>query len=119
MARPPWCPANSRCARGHGPLVGRWHVRRLATIIVSVGVGLGSLALGDANASPIRPDQRFEGLVNGGHDNVTLFMSCFGPIQPGQTGHPIGGQTLEVKTGRSFSGFTGSTGMAIVARFLD
>jgi hypothetical protein len=34
-------------------------------------------------------------------------MACFGPIQPGQMGHPFGGQTVAVTRTTNGPGFTG------------
>jgi hypothetical protein len=48
----------------------------------------------------VGPDQFFTGVVNGTDGNtstpITIEMACFGPVMPGQTGHPLGGQTLAV-----------------------
>ena len=49
-----------------------------------------------ADGSTIGPNQGFVGRVNGGFSKVTISMACFGPVVPGQTGHPMSGQTLEV-----------------------
>jgi hypothetical protein len=51
-------------------------------------------------ASPVGPKQYFTGVING-HDGNTVIpiairMACFGPILPGETGHPMAGQTLAV-----------------------
>ncbi|MBV9032631.1 MAG: hypothetical protein JO364_20490 [Pseudonocardiales bacterium] len=48
-------------------------------------------------------------------------MGCFGPIRPGQTGHPLAGQTVEVlpvaaATTRDI-GFTGSAAHAVDVSF--
>lgn len=48
----------------------------------------------------IKPHQYFIGLVNGSTgrpEPVTIRMRCFGPIVPGETGHPMAGQTLAVR----------------------
>ena len=53
-----------------------------------------------AQAGPVGPKQYFTGVINGKPGNVTtpitIRMACFGPIRPGQTGHPMAGQTLAV-----------------------
>jgi hypothetical protein len=53
-----------------------------------------------AQAIPVGPKQYFTGVINGKPGNtttpITIKMACFGPIHPGQTGHPMGGQTLAV-----------------------
>ncbi|MGO9971609.1 MAG: hypothetical protein ACLP01_02015 [Solirubrobacteraceae bacterium] len=76
-------------------------IRRLA-----VGVAIGAIALfGSAAIAaaqvqdplPIGPDQPFVGLVKGSPSNAVIEMACFGPSQPGEYGHPLAGQTLEVE----------------------
>ena len=48
-------------------------------------------------AHPVDEDQFFRGLVNGAAGGpVRVRMACFGPVRPGETGHPFAGQTLEV-----------------------
>jgi hypothetical protein len=58
------------------------------------------LALPAGAASNVGPKQYFTGVVNGHDGNTTvpiaIRMACFGPIKPGQTGHPMAGQTLAV-----------------------
>jgi hypothetical protein len=67
----------------------------------------------------IRPNQYFSGLVNGHAGSAAIQMGCFGPIQPGQLGHPLSGQTTEVVTAPGPTaadvGFTGSAGTSIQA----
>ena len=67
---------------------------------------------------PIMPHQQFGGLVNGNRANATVRMACFGPIRPGQTGHPMANQSLEVIQG-PYGGYTGSLGKSVVARFRE
>ena len=46
------------------------------------------------------PKQFFTGVINGKDGNttipITIKMACFGPVRPGQTGHPMSGQTVAV-----------------------
>jgi hypothetical protein len=75
-------------------------VRQLA-VAVAIGVValFGSAAVAFAQVQdpvPIRPNQSFVGLVNGSRSNAVIEMACFGPSQPGEYGHPLAGQTLEV-----------------------
>ena len=46
------------------------------------------------------PKQYFTGVINGKAGNtttpITIKMACFGPVHPGETGHPMAGQTLAV-----------------------
>lgn len=60
----------------------------------------------------------FSGLVNGS-DGITsaavIQTNCFGPVQPGQTGHPLAGQSVEVELAKppvSANGDIGFTGNA-------
>jgi hypothetical protein len=58
------------------------------------------LALPAGAASTIGPKQYFTGVING-HDGNTVVpiairMACFGAVRPGETGHPMAGQTLSV-----------------------
>lgn len=87
-----------------------------------VGVAIGAIALfGSAAIASgqvqdpvlIGPNQAFVGLVNNSSSNATIEMACFGPSSPGEIGHPLAGQTLEVElVGRMTSAvplaFTGS-----------
>ena len=70
----------------------------------------------------IEANQAFVGQVNGSFDRATIKMACFGPIQPGQTGHPMSGQTLEVLSppppvvaGPIHPGYTGASATRIAA----
>ncbi len=53
-----------------------------------------------AVAHKVGADQYFTGVINGTDGNtanpIPLQMACFGPLTPGETGHPLGGQTLAV-----------------------
>ena len=71
-----------------------------------VGVAIGATTLfGSATIAAaqvqdpvlIGPNQSFVGLVNNRSANATIEMACFGPSRPGEYGHPLAGQTLEVK----------------------
>ncbi len=58
----------------------------------------------------IGPGQYFVGAVNGETDMAVIRMACFGPVHPGQTGHPMAGQKLQVKrvtAGTRDAGYTG------------
>ena len=72
-----------------------------------VGVALGLtilassvIALPAGAAVKVGPDQFFTGVINGHLGNtstpITIRMACFGPVTPGETGHPMAGQTLAV-----------------------
>jgi hypothetical protein len=70
-----------------------------------------------ASATAIGPNQHFAADVNGRTTSpAPIQMGCIGPITPGETGHPLAGQYVEVlpTAGTSFAvGFTGSLGDAI------
>ena len=61
----------------------------------------GSLMVFPATAAVrVGPNQFFTGVINGHLGNTTtpipIRMACFGPVRPGETGHPMSGQTLAV-----------------------
>jgi hypothetical protein len=70
-----------------------------------------------ASATVIGPNQHFIGEVNGRTTSpAPIQMGCFGPYTPGETGHPLAGQYVEVLPpvgSASAVGFTGSLGNAI------
>lgn len=84
----------------------------LASALVAVVATAAS-----ASATAIGPNQYFVGDVNGRVTSpAPIEMACFGPIYPGQTGHPLAGQYVEVlppDTTASSIGFTGSAADAI------
>ena len=67
------------------------------TVAAVTAVGLQA---GPALAGPVGPKQYFTGVINGKDGNttipITITMACVGPIKPGETGHPLPGQTLAV-----------------------
>ena len=71
--------------------------------------------------APIGPNQYFSGLVNDHAGQASILMGCFGPIRPGQTGHPLAGQTVKVLPApaptTSDLGFTGSAADTIAVYF--
>jgi hypothetical protein len=70
-------------------------------------------AAAPASATSIGPNQYFVADLNG---HVTspapLEMGCFGPISPGETGHPLAGQYVAVLPPDTVSGSVGFTGSA-------
>jgi hypothetical protein len=82
-------------------------MRRVASVLIVVAAVFALCAAAAWAAKPIRPHQSFNGLVNGASGSAVIRMACFGPIQPGQTGHPFGGQTVAVTRSASGPGFTG------------
>jgi hypothetical protein len=81
-------------------------------------VGVSALALPAGAAVNVGPNQFFTGVINGHDGNTTIpiviRMACFGAIRPGETGHPMAGQTLAVHqlfpptTTAGSLGFTGN-----------
>ena len=72
---------------------------RLA-LALSLPFALLAVAAPAGAASRIGPGQYFTGTINGAAGNtvspIPLQMGCFGPETPGETGHPLSGQTLSV-----------------------
>jgi len=96
---------------------------RRFTLALSVSVLLPALAqprpvCAQGCEPAIGSNQQFGGLVNGASANATVRMACFGPIRPGQTGHPMANQPLAVIQG-PYGGYTGSLGNSVVARFRE
>lgn len=89
-----------------------------------IGCALGLIALGvfvvtlpAGAAVKVGPSQYFTGVINGHDGNtvnpITIRMACFGAVTPGETGHPMPGQTLAVHelfppTSAGSLGFTGN-----------
>jgi hypothetical protein len=72
----------------------------------------------------VGPRQYFEGTVNGRSGMGTpavIKMACFGAVHPGEKGHPMAGQTVEVMRPLvivvGHSGYTGKRATSIVAFF--
>jgi hypothetical protein len=92
-------------------------VRKTAVVLAaSVSLFMITALPAAAVAHKVGPDQYFTGVINGTDGNtvnpIPLQMACFGPLSPGETGHPLGGQTLAVHqlfppTGASSLGETG------------
>ena len=68
---------------------------RLATIAIALLVAASAPGVATAGG-PIGHDQAFVGRVNGSFHRATIAMACFGPVYPGEIGHPMAGQMLEV-----------------------
>jgi hypothetical protein len=88
-------------------------LRRLMFTALALSVGAIAAFPGAAFAGPVQdpvpiaPNQLFVGLVNGTSSSAVIQMACFGPVHPGQTGHPFAGQTVEVQRSLEGPGFTG------------
>ena len=84
-----------------------------SVLVLSAGLLAAAGPAAAATRSPVRPNQQFLGLVNGSTGvtaPVTVLVACPGPWRPGQTGHPLAGQTLEVVRPEVVVGNFGNTG---------
>ena len=75
-------------------------VLRVAIALIVVTAALAAVGQ-KAGASPkVGPSQYFTGVINGEDGNtaipIVIQMACHGPLAPGETGHPVEGQTLAV-----------------------
>jgi hypothetical protein len=88
-----------------------------ASVVVSAGAAIPP-------QGKVGPRQYFEGLVNGQAGigtPVAIKMACFGAVRPGERGHPMAGQTVEVMRPLvivvGHFGYTGKNATSIVAFF--
>jgi hypothetical protein len=92
-----------------------WCLSLIAATGLAVAATPASAATVDP--APIGPHQYFAGVVNGQTGQALIQMGCIGPIHPGQTGHPLPGQTVNVVPVPSSTttdvGYTGSAATAI------
>jgi hypothetical protein len=98
------------------------HTFTAAGIVSVLALTAGAALVGPSQAalppaSPghglIAPHQLFGGLINGSDGftaPVTIKMACFGPVHPGQTGHPMPGQNVSVFRPEAIHGTFGNTG---------
>ncbi len=97
-----------------------WFIAAAAATITAVTAAPAS-ADAIIDPAPIGPHQYFYGEVNNQAGQATIRMGCFGPNYPGQTGHPLAGQTVKALPApvptTSDIGFTGSAAHAIDVRF--
>ena len=93
----------------------------LAGLLLACAPSVAEAATPVQDPVPIGPGQFFSGLVNGSYGSpgpVAIRTNCFGPIQPGQTGNPLPGQTVEVvltNPAASIQGYTGTAANSIIA----
>jgi hypothetical protein len=80
-------------------MAGVRNLRRLSGILGLTVLAFAAAGL-PAQAGTVGPKQYFTGVINGKDGNtttpITIEMACYGPSLPGQTGHPLAGQTLAV-----------------------
>jgi hypothetical protein len=97
-----------------------WSVPVLAAALL-LATPAAAHAGGVVDPAPIGPNQAFLGQVNGVSTGATIKVGCFGPVFPGQTGHPLDNQTVSAAplTGPTplHAGFTGSLGTSIGVSF--
>ena len=96
----------------------------LCAVVGATGLVAASAGAAVPPQGKVGPNQYFGGLVNGKNGDATpavIRMACFGALRPGQRGHPMAGQTVEVFLPEVIvvhhSGFTGKHGSSIVAFF--
>jgi hypothetical protein len=106
------------------------YIRPWPVALAAAGMELAgaapAIASRSADPAPIGPDQFFVGLVNGQTVASRIAVTCDGPIDIVPTGHPVAGQTLEVRQvvaaqGQAVSpggvlGFTGTAAHAVDVR---
>ena len=72
----------------------------VALALAGGAVGLPSVAAAAVDPAPIGPHQFFVGEVNGistaSSAAAVIKVGCFGPVTPGETGHPVAGQYVDV-----------------------
>jgi hypothetical protein len=69
-----------------------------AALAVFPGVAVATPARGPvSDPVAIGPHESFVGDVNGAISNGVIQMGCFGPVRPGEMGHPLAGQSSEVQ----------------------
>lgn len=78
---------------------------------------------GIASAQPatilVGPKQHFVAEVNGKAHDATVAVVCDTPLQAGETGYPLAGQSIGVEPSPGAHGYTGSVGTSIVAGFAN
>ncbi|MHA6757035.1 hypothetical protein [Streptacidiphilus sp. PAMC 29251] len=101
------------------------HRSALAVTATVLAAGLLSAAPAAADGvvdpAPIGPNQYFTGLVNNVSTQAVIKVVCPGPVIPGETGHPLSGQTVAALpatvSSSTAAGFTGSAANRIQVGF--
>jgi hypothetical protein len=92
-----------------------------ALALAGGAVGLPSASAAVVDPAPIGPHQLFVGQVNGVSVDAAIKVGCFGPVTPGETGHPVAGQTVDVMPvvppTSSLVGYTGESADRIQVGF--
>jgi hypothetical protein len=71
--------------------------RRLVQFLSALAVSPAAAAAAVFDPVAIGPDQDFLGQVNGSSADAVIQIGCFGPVTPGETGHPLAGQSTDVE----------------------
>ncbi len=75
-------------------------LRRVGAVLGLMILAGSVMALPAGATVKVGPNQFFTGVINGHDGNtatpIAIRMACFGPVTPGETGHPMAGQTLAV-----------------------
>ena len=94
-----------------------WLMPAIAAATLVATAAAPAFADGVVDPAPIGPNQYLIGQVNDQSGPATIRMACFGPVVPGQTGHPLAGQTVRalpvVPPVSSVDGYTGSAAKSI------
>ena len=92
-----------------------------ALTLLGAAMGLPSAAAAVVDPGPIGPNQYFTGQVNGTSVDAVIQVGCFGPVVPGETGHPVGGQSVDVLpaavSASSDTGYTGDSADHVLVGF--
>jgi hypothetical protein len=98
----------------------------LTAVLTAAIATVASASAAGASYARVDAGDFFTAKINGSTGQtapVTILMACAGPIYPGETGHPLGGQTVAVMrvppppTGAATLGYTGDNGTSIGAFF--
>ncbi len=92
----------------------------ISLVVAVLGAGTGVAGAQIPQGGKVAPGQQFVGLVNGGTGvakPVAVKVFCAGAIRPGERGHVVGDQPLEVVRPEAVAntGNTGSAGTGITA----
>lgn len=106
----------------HHHLRGYGAVAALVLLGGSAGmIGASAASAAVVDPAPIAPHQQFIGQVNGVSAGAVIKVACFGPVTPGETGHPLSGQSVDVlpltSPVTSDAGYTGESADHIVVGF--
>lgn len=92
-----------------------------ALALAGGAANLPSATAAVVDPAPIGPHQYFVGQVNGTSTDAAIKVGCFGPVIPGETGHPQAGQFVNVlpvaPPTTSEVGYTGESADRIVVEF--